>query len=59
MNWAAFLRGEIHIDHIIPCSRFDLSKPEQQRVCFHYSNLQSLWASDNLRKGQRLNRRKV
>ena len=59
MNWAAFLRGEIHIDHIIPCSRFDLSKPEQQRVCFHYSNLQPLWASDNLRKGQRLNRRKV
>lgn len=54
MNWAAFLRGEIHIDHIIPCSRFDFSKPEQQRDCFHYSNLQPLWAVDNLRKGKRL-----
>jgi hypothetical protein len=59
MDWAAFLRGEIHIDHIKPCSRFDLSKPEQQRACFHYSNLQPLWASDNLCKGKRLEWRKL
>jgi len=58
MNWAAFLRGEIHIDHIIPCSRFDLSKPEHQHACFHYSNLRPLWATDNLRKGKRLEWRK-
>jgi hypothetical protein len=54
MCWAAFLRGEIHIDHIVPCCRFELSTPEQQRQCFHYSNLQPLWATDNLRKGKRL-----
>jgi len=40
-----------HIDHITPCHSFDLSDPEQQRQCFHYTNLQPLWASDNQSKG--------
>ncbi len=39
-----------HIDHIKPCSLFDLSDPEQQRQCFHYSNMQPLWAEDNFIK---------
>ena len=47
-------RGEWHVDHIRPCSSFDFSDPEQQRACFHYSNLQPLWAVDNQRKGARL-----
>jgi len=42
---------EWHIDHIIPCCKFNLSKDEEQRKCFHYSNLQPLWASDNMKKG--------
>lgn len=39
-----------HIDHIRPCASFDLTDPEQQKQCFHYTNLQPLWAKDNLAK---------
>lgn len=41
-----------HIDHIIPCCSFDLTDPEQQRKCFHYTNLQPLEATANLRKNR-------
>jgi len=46
-------KKEWHIDHIIPCDAFDLSKPSEQRKCFHYTNLQPLWAPDNLKKGNK------
>ena len=39
-----------HIDHIIPCAFFDLTKASHQRVCFNWQNLQPLWAKDNLSK---------
>ena len=42
-----------HLDHKIPCSAFDLRCPIQQITCFHYSNLQPLWAKDNLKKGRK------
>ena len=45
--------GLWHVDHIIPCSSFELSKPEEQAKCFHYSNLQALWAHENLSKGDK------
>lgn len=38
------------LDHIIPCSYFDLTKEENQRICFHYLNFQPLWKKDNLKK---------
>jgi len=44
-----------HIDHIKPCASYDLAHPEQQKKCFHYTNLQPLWAEDNLRKSDKLN----
>jgi len=53
MDWDNVLNGKIHIDHIIPCSSFDLSKEEHQKICFHYTNLQPLWAIDNYKKGAR------
>ncbi len=42
--------GSWHIDHVIPCYYFDLSNPYQQRTCFHFHNLQPLWARENLQK---------
>jgi len=49
MSWGNY--GLWHIDHIQPCSSFDLSKEEEQKECFNYNNLQPLWAFDNLSKG--------
>jgi hypothetical protein len=51
MNWEN--QGEWHIDHILPCASFDLTKEEEQRKCFHYTNLQPLWAKDNMIKGSK------
>jgi hypothetical protein len=42
-----------HIDHIRPLASFDLTDVEQQRIAFHFTNLQPLWARDNIRKGAR------
>ena len=41
------------VDHIKACTKFDLTDPEQQRICFHYSNLQPLEHIANVRKGGR------
>ena len=49
MSWNN--KGDWHIDHIKPCAAFDLSDVEEQKKCFHYTNLQPLWALDNMRKG--------
>lgn len=46
MTWNNY--GDWHIDHIKPCASFDLSNPEQQKICFHYKNLQPLWATTNI-----------
>lgn len=39
-----------HIDHIVPCAAFDLTKPDHQRACFHYMNLRPLWGLENMSK---------
>lgn len=43
-----------HIDHIVPCAAFDFTQPDQILQCFHYTNLQPLWAHENLIKSDRI-----
>lgn len=43
--------GEWHIDHIVPLSSAK-SKRELEKLC-HFTNLQPLWAIDNLRKSDK------
>jgi hypothetical protein len=47
MSWENYGYRGWHIDHIRPCAKFDLTDPEQQKACFHFTNLRPLWAADN------------
>lgn len=46
MTW-----DNIHLDHIRPCASFDLTKLEDQKLCFNYQNIQPMLAKDNMSKG--------
>ena len=48
MTWKN--HGEWHIDHRRPCASFDLVNEEEQRICFHHSNLQPMWGAENISK---------
>jgi hypothetical protein len=39
-----------HVGHIQDCCSFDLTDKTQQRKCFHFSNLEPQWCTDNWRK---------
>ena len=54
MMWNNYGYRGWHIDHKIPCSSFNLTDVEQQKKCFHYTNLQPLWALDNRQKGAKI-----
>ena len=54
MSWDNYGPTGWHIDHIKPCASFDLTNQDEQRQCFHYTNLQPLWAADNIRKGAKM-----
>lgn len=45
--------GTWSIDHILPLSKFNLSKREELVVACHYTNLQPMWCIDNIRKSNK------
>jgi hypothetical protein len=53
MTWNNNTGNGWHIDHIIPCAAFDLTKSEEQKKCFHYTNLRPMWASENISKSSK------
>jgi hypothetical protein len=53
MSWENHGYYTWHLDHIKPCALFDLSKEEQQRKCFHYTNFQPLAWHKNLSKSSK------
>ena len=48
MSWDNYGYRTWHTDHIKPCALFDLTDPEEQKKCFHYTNLQPLWATTKI-----------
>lgn len=53
MDWSNYSKKTWHVDHIRPIDSFDLTDPVEQQKCFHYSNLQPMWAKENLEKSNK------
>lgn len=54
MTWKNHGQHGWHVDHILPCAAFHLQHSEEQEICFHWTNLQPLWASHNRSKHDKL-----
>lgn len=56
MDWSN--RDKWHIDHIVPISAFNFTKPEHEdfKRCWALENLRPLWAGDNMSKGAKLDK---
>lgn len=53
MNWDNYGFYGWHIDHIRPLDSFDLTIETERLKAFHYTNLQPLWAKENMSKGKK------
>lgn len=47
MNWDNYGVFGWHLDHIIPCAKFDLTNEDHVAVCFNWRNIRPLWGVDN------------
>ena len=54
MSWDNYGRDGWHIDHIYPLSKADLTSEDECFRVFHYTNLQPLWAIDNIKKSNKI-----
>ena len=54
MSWNNWTHDGWHIDHIKPLASFDLTDRNQLLQACHYSNLQPLWAKDNICKRDKI-----
>jgi hypothetical protein len=54
MTWDNWSFEGWHIDHIKPLASFDLTDRKQLLEACHYTNLQPLWAKDNLIKSDKI-----
>jgi hypothetical protein len=55
-TWQDYIQGKLHIDHIIPISVFNFTKPEHLdfKRCWDLNNLRLLPKEENLRKSNKL-----
>jgi len=54
MTWDNHTYYGWHVDHFIPCCNYNLSIEEEQKKCFHYSNLRPVWREENQSKGSKV-----
>jgi hypothetical protein len=54
MTWDNYGKHGWHIDHIFPISAFDLTIEEELKKACRYTNLQPLWATDNIKKRDKI-----